>query len=165
MPIPGGTTARCRWHYSVLKVRAAMPRESALTVATLLQLFPLEWNSCTWRKYASAHGDLYHFVGYAVYHFFRKQTTKTAGFAIVGSYVRGLMWLLSYSHWTLVNQSLPLKGANTLYNPYSWRVFDSCHDDSLSCQGAVGGLLHLCHCIVSWNKSGTGCTQLTRLLS
>lgn len=122
VPIPGGTTAHAVGGVLLSILIGPYAASLALTVALLLQALLFGDGGII-----ALGANIFNmaiampFVGYAVYHFFRKQNHETAG-VIVGSYVGINVAAFLTAIELGIQPIIATQGGEPLYNPYGLAV-------------------------------------------
>ena len=122
VPIPGGTTAHAIGGVLLSILIGPYAASLALTVALLLQALLFGDGGII-----ALGANIFNmaiampFVGYAVYHFFRKQNHETAG-VIVGSYVGINVAAFLTAIELGIQPIIATQGGEPLYNPYGLAV-------------------------------------------
>ena len=122
VPIPGGTTAHAVGGVLLSILIGPYAASLALTVALLLQALLFGDGGIL-----ALGANIFNmaiampFVGYAVYHFFRKQNHETAG-VLVGSYVGINMAAFLTAIELGIQPIISTQGGEPLYNPYGLAV-------------------------------------------
>ena len=122
VPIPGGTTAHAVGGVLLSILIGPYAASLALTVALLLQALLFGDGGIL-----ALGANIFNmaiampFVGYAVYHFFRKQNHETAG-VLVGSYVGINVAAFLTAIELGIQPSIATQGGEPLYNPYGLAV-------------------------------------------
>ena len=122
VPIPGGTTAHAVGGVLLSILIGPYAASLALTVALLLQALLFGDGGIL-----ALGANIFNmaiampFVGYAVYHFFRKQNHETAG-VIVGSYVGINVAAFLTAIELGIQPIIATQGGEPLYNPYGLAV-------------------------------------------
>ena len=122
VPIPGGTTAHAVGGVLLSILIGPYAASLALTVALLLQALLFGDGGII-----ALGANIFNmaiampFVGYAVYHFFRKQNHETAG-VLVGSYVGINMAAFLTAIELGIQPIIATQGGEPLYNPYGLAV-------------------------------------------
>ena len=122
VPIPGGTTAHAVGGVLLSILIGPYAASLALTVALLLQALLFGDGGIL-----ALGANIFNmaiampFVGYAVYHFFRKQNHETAG-VLVGSYVGINVAAFLTAIELGIQPIIATQGGDLLYNPYGLAV-------------------------------------------
>ena len=122
VPIPGGTTAHAVGGVLLSILIGPYAASLALTVALLLQALLFGDGGIL-----ALGANIFNmaiampFVGYAVYHFFRKQNHETAG-VLVGSYVGINVAAFLTAIELGIQPIIATQGGESLYNPYGLAV-------------------------------------------
>lgn len=122
VPIPGGTTAHAVGGVLLSILIGPYAASLALTVALLLQALLFGDGGIL-----ALGANIFNmaiampFVGYAVYHFFRKQNHETAG-VLVGSYVGINVAAFLTAIELGIQPIIAIQGGEPLYNPYGLAV-------------------------------------------
>ena len=122
VPIPGGTTAHAVGGVLLSILIGPYAASLALTVALLLQALLFgDGGIIALGANIFNRAIAMPFVGYAVYHFFRKQNHETAG-VLVGSYVGINVAAFLTAIELGIQPIIATQGGEPLYNPYGLAV-------------------------------------------